>query len=725
MKKYTSEEAFYSRMNKLAEVKKSSVNETNTRNLGTLIDIQRAANGVAYGIIKEQHKYYIKKGGLNENQSVADFAYIGGLENLTEFEYTKLSEAQKNRNFLLQTVNEGFQPQVKKTTKKGMLTEDKAAKEIDNAENKLGDLEAATAAAEVPAEPEMPVDGGDGAAEMDAGLDAMGGEELPADGGEMPAADAMGGGEELPADGAEMPADGAMGGEELPADGAEMPADGGEGQEEDLSQLQKDVSEIGQTIEQENLQDGDVKWLVDRFLKSFRNGSDDKLKNLEISDRQELADIILNVVDDEDKEDLGQNVEDTDGDAGIEMEEQECAECGGFAQYAESRGYDAQSMMECGDEEMANVVSGYANAHSEGQNDGDFKVVALFITPEILEKLKSEYGHDDFAGEVEPFSNEMNETSAEDKEAQINELFGGLKGAMGSIKKGVGDKVQQGVDAVKQKAQQVQQGVQQAATNVKQGYHAGEVPAEVKKLEGEASKLGKQITALNARLVKAGKEEVDIKKIMTAISQEVGASKTQGGIAGLGIAEDEGGIPVDSVEVMPPLEEEVVEEDVTLKVGEKAGKKLSPDNVPQVEMKEGEEPEGDDVESLDIDSLDVDAEETPEVPAEDDVLDLTKDREKPNAEFGVGFDSMGGGVVKPEGAEVTTVEVTKDSVKVEMNEGEAKLRKYIRNRLEEKAGLRKPSLNEDKKSETLIKLDKMINEQFELFETTTLEKIKK
>jgi hypothetical protein len=57
-----------------------------------------------------------------------------------------------------------------------------------------------------------------------------------------------------------------------------------------------------------------------------------------------------------------------------------------------------------------------------------------------------------------------------------------------------------------------------------------------------------------------------------------------------------------------------------------------------------------------------------------------------------------------------------------MSESEVKLRKYVRTRLEEKAGLKKPSLNESKKSSTLKKLDKVIDEQFKLYEGVILKK---
>ena len=131
MKKHTSEEALYERMRNLANVNKTSIKESQNRTLGTLIDYKRAADGVAYGIVKEQHHYYIKKGGLNENLSVADFAYIGGLANITEFQYGKLSEAEKQRNMLFATINEAYASKVNKNgSKKKMLTEDNFSPEF-------------------------------------------------------------------------------------------------------------------------------------------------------------------------------------------------------------------------------------------------------------------------------------------------------------------------------------------------------------------------------------------------------------------------------------------------------------------------------------------------------------------------------------------------------------------------------------------------------------------
>ena len=211
---------------------------------------------------------------------------------------------------------------------------------------------------------------------------------------------------------------------------------------------------------------------------------------------------------------------------------------------------------------------------------------------------------------------------------------------------------------------------------------------------------------------------------------EDGSIAVEQPIDGTGIEKpvNEEGLPVDSVEVQPTGGDAPLEEDVEVKVSEKKGKALSAEKPPEVEMKESEEKEG---EVIDVDDLDVGDEpaedeiegDSPAEPeAEDDVLDLTK-HDEPEMPIISGVDSMGGGVVKPDGAGTTTIEVTKDAVKVEMTESEQKLRKYIRNRLEEHAGLRKPKLNESKKSAGLEKLDRVIDKQFNLFESEAKKKV--
>ena len=711
MKNHSSKEAYFERLKNLAEVNKVSVKESKTRNLGTLIDYKRAADGVAYGIIKENHHYYVKKAGLKQDPNVADFAYIGGLANITEFQYKSLAEADKNRNMLFATINESVGSKLNKNGSK-LLKEDVAGQEIDQAASKVADLDAATAdaaAADASGDAMAAADAA-GDAEMAAGLDAE-----PAAGEEVSAEPAPEGGEEAPA---EMPAP-EGGEEEVPAEPA---PEGGEGDEEPapeggeeeipgeepegdaaadatspedeksltVKEIEKTLGKLTGKIRKTELEPSEVKSYVNSFLASFK----DKFDEIEIEDRKAMADKILKVVPDDEVEDLGQNVEAGEEAAGIE-EEGVCAECGGFGRYAESRGYTKESIMECGEEEMGSLVSGYANAYNDGQNDGDFKMVALLLNPEMLEKLKGDYGHDEYAEKLTPYVNQMSESSEEDKLAQMNELWGGLgalgKAAGAGIKKGaqaVGGAIQKGAQAVGQAAQagaeKVGQAYQagkekvgQAATAIKQTYHAGEVPGEIKKLETIAADLGKQIAALNTRLQKAGQQPVNIKSILATIQNQVGA-KGSASLGKYGMAAE--GTDPANVEVQP----EMLKED---------------DKVEEPEGEEGKEEVG----------------------------------------FAADADVLGAGIAKPDSAEVEieepetesggkeieikdstvniTVNETKKQKKATMSESEAKLRKYIRARLQEKVGLRKAVLNESEKSPTIKKLDAMIDKQFKLYES--------
>ena len=659
MAKHKSEEAFNARLRQLANIGgTSSLKES--RSLGELIDVKRTADGVAYGIVKENHHYYIKKGGLKENPSVADFAYIGGLSNITEHQYPSLATADKNRNFLLATINESLSHKVNKSgSKKEVLNEDKAEKEIDAATEKVSDLDAATDAAAVadvpPVEPVAdPTDGG--AEEMAAGI-----ADMPADGAE---------GSEAPAPEVDV--------DVAPEDGGEVdvavdaPKDGGEADaEEDKSgmgnvsdSLADKIGGAANEIRKEDIDEEGTAWLLGTFLSAFKPSKDedvskDKFRQLSEKEREEYADMITNVTSDEEKDSVADTVP-QDGEGEI-AEEQECNECGGFKEYAESRGYTSESLRECGEEEMTNLISGYANAYGDGQNDGDFQVVALLVTPEILEKLKSEYGHDDFAGQVEPISVEMDD---EEKAAQLDELFGGL----GALAKGAGQGIKKGAQAVgqgiKKAGQDVAQGVQKAATDIKQTYHAGELGKEVKNLEKKAADLGVQVDSLNKRMQKAGGQPVNLASILTTIKNQIAGAKGVD-LSKFGTVQEEGMDDPTKVEVQP-MEEETVAEDVDIKVSEKEGKKLSADNTPEVEMKE-------------------------------------------EVQISAGFQPMGGAVVKPESAP--------------LSESEIKLRKYIRNRLEEKAGMRKATLNEEKKSETLQKLDRVIDKQLALFENAAMNEI--
>ena len=736
MKKHATQEAFYQRLKELAEVNKPVIKD-NTRNLGTLIDYKRAADGIAYGIIKEQHHYYIKKAGTKQDPNVADFAYIGGLSNITEFQYSKLSEADKQRNMIFGTINEAVSHRPSLTgSKKKRLNEDKVGKEIDNAESKLGDLDAATSAETTPETPGAPLETGAEPSTPDAvSSEPIAGTEEPA-----PADNA----EPVPAGGEETDVttgDETPTGEENPEgiapEGDETPAG-----DEEVAKL---IGKLTNKVRKTEMEDPEVKG----ELKSLISGYKDKLKKMDIEDRKEIADGILKVVGDDEIEDLGNSVDQgepkgVNPEGGIE--EEQCAECGGFGKYAESRGYGSpEKFMECDSEEQANVVNGYVGAQEDGMNDGDEKTISLIIklSPEVLDKLKSDYGRDDYAEKMQPQVDTMNE-SEEDTMAQLNELWGGLGAlgkaagqgigkAAGAVGNAIGGAAKGAYNAVGNAASNVKTGVQNAVSNVKKTYNQGEINPEVSKLEGVAADLGKQIAALNKRMVGAGQQPLNVKSILATIQNQLGA----GGQANLGkLRTAEGVVDPANVEVQPNVlkeEEEEVEEPETEKTGEE-----TPEETPEVDVEAPETGEESPEETP--------AEETPEVNF-----------------FGKDSQSLGGGVVKPDGAPTTAVDVTIEPDKTiqitmneakkklikqiaegvnaymseispvkkfepvktlppVMNESEKKLRKYIRTRLEEKAGLRKANLNESKKSVTLKKLDEVIDKQFKLFESVVLKK---
>ena len=107
MTKSSNNKAFYERMNKLAgtDKKNTKANENFTE---TLIEHTVTDDGTVFGIVKENHYYYIKKSKQKENINESDFAYIGGLENKNKYRFESVSEAEKQLNMFVKTLNEAF-----------------------------------------------------------------------------------------------------------------------------------------------------------------------------------------------------------------------------------------------------------------------------------------------------------------------------------------------------------------------------------------------------------------------------------------------------------------------------------------------------------------------------------------------------------------------------------------------------------------------------------------
>lgn len=632
MGKYRNEDAFYERMRNLANINESKT-PRNITSLGNLVDYKRGADKVAYGIVQENHHYFIKKSNnQSENPLVEDFAYIGGLANITEYRYNKLSEAEKVRNMMLHTINEALgvtgdvinesgvktgkqsltegkeskeekeeakeekeegkehekkeSPEFEKGEKeeeKEEAAEEKKEKVDEGTEEELGAAEAGLDAAdavtsEIPDVEPTPEPAPEVPAEPDLDVDAI----------DLPPAE---GGDEAPAE--DVPPAPEEGGEEAPAE--EPIPDGGDGEDGDLDEnnreIKKMVGKIGNLARTTEMTPNQVQDYVNSFLSAFEG----KFSELEVEERNEMADKITKVVDGE---------EELEADMGAEQEVAEesrvCNECG-FAKFAESMGYDnADALMECGDAEKANLMSGYMMEVEGVVPDEDLASMAMISNDAVVESLVNEYGHSGLVESLEPYTNDLNESEANPE-------------------------------------------------------------AKTKKIEGMFWWQTKPQDKKDTTLKELSEEEV---------AENMDAANTM---------------------VQP---------------------ELAADEMPVNE---------DDDEELEGGAEPVDSEE---IEATDDV-ETAGEVEPEEISFGADADVLGAGVPKPDGADTTTVEIEKGSVTVTMNESERKLRNYIRTRLEEKAGKRKPMLNEDKKSSKLKTLDKMIDAQFDLFESVVKKEINK
>lgn len=172
-------------------------------------------------------------------------------------------------------------------------------------------------------------------------------------------------------------------------------------------EILKTIGKLADKIRKTDMESVEVKSYVNSFLSAFT----DKFRKLDVEDRKKMADKILKVVDKDEVDTID-----------VEESVETCNECGSFAKYAESRGYTKDSIMECDNEEMSSLVSGYANAFGDGKNSGDFESIAIIIKPEAVDTLRNDYGHNEFADKLSPYTQTMNEMTEDDKLLKINEM---------------------------------------------------------------------------------------------------------------------------------------------------------------------------------------------------------------------------------------------------------------------------------------------------------------
>ena len=644
-KKYASREAFVDRLQELAEVKSQKKVNENNGVLGTLIDYKKDVNGIPYGIVKENKKYYIKKGNtLNESPTIADFSYIGGLANKTLYQYPSLSDADKNRNMMLQTISESASQKFDKTGKRGVLLnenvneedegEENAEKKIEKAEDALDDLEVATEreVEEPTPEPE----------------DAPAPEETPPPTPEPEDAAAP---EETPDAEPEIDDDDLA---DLDVEDEKEVDKEADVDVEDLtdpsSEIESKLGKLTNMIRKEELTTSQVKSYINSFIAAFK----DELPEVEIEDRKEMANKLLKVVD-PDTEDIEASIPDELDER--KDEEELCNECGEFVRYAEAMGYDKDTIKEADKDEMSNLISGYANAHHDGLNEGDFENVANFATPNVVETLKEEYGHEEYVEKLSEYANKLNECTDEERLQKIDELnWAGLKRAGRFMKDKAGQAIKGTADKISSKFEEFTSSLSSFTDDLMQEYNKEVKNKVIDKLEKMSKEIGETVNKLNQASLNAGEGDINPQSILITLANNV----VRHGKADLSRfkseSENKGVVDPAYMETHPNMNE--IE-----------------DKIEDMES---------DVDDAPI--FDLDAEETPGVVAPE-VTDEKK-----------------------EGLEVN---INNETQKIDIKMNEEKIKKYVKYRIQEKMGKKKVSINESKKSSTLKKLDEEIDKMLE------------
>ena len=87
--------------------KMNTINESDSTSEVELI--KKGANGVVYGIVRENRDYFIKTSEKTSGEFIAeDFNYVGGLQNKSSEKYKSYADALKHLNLKFDMLNESF-----------------------------------------------------------------------------------------------------------------------------------------------------------------------------------------------------------------------------------------------------------------------------------------------------------------------------------------------------------------------------------------------------------------------------------------------------------------------------------------------------------------------------------------------------------------------------------------------------------------------------------------
>jgi hypothetical protein len=92
------------------------LNENKNYSVHSLEYSANGADGKTYGIIRECNKYYIKTANKGKEHIAEGYNYIGGICNKKNYEYTSYSNALKNLELKLASLNEAFNGEVNIST---------------------------------------------------------------------------------------------------------------------------------------------------------------------------------------------------------------------------------------------------------------------------------------------------------------------------------------------------------------------------------------------------------------------------------------------------------------------------------------------------------------------------------------------------------------------------------------------------------------------------------
>ena len=102
-----------------------AVKENKKQTCGAMEYHAIGADGKAYGIIRENQKFYIKTADKKNETVVEAYNYIGGFNNKKQYEYAGLSEAKKNFDMKLKSIKESYKVKVTSDLDKfSILSED-------------------------------------------------------------------------------------------------------------------------------------------------------------------------------------------------------------------------------------------------------------------------------------------------------------------------------------------------------------------------------------------------------------------------------------------------------------------------------------------------------------------------------------------------------------------------------------------------------------------------